>query len=61
MAKPMCRTYPHTAHALAILQNDTQLYSWLLNSFIQIEGWDNENMDFEDFWILECLFFNTKE
>ena len=51
---PMCRTYPHTAHALAILQNDKKIYPWLLNSFIQVEGWDGENLDFEDFWILEC-------
>lgn len=51
---PMCRTYPHTAHALAILQNKKEIYPWLWNSFIQVEGWDGENLDFEDFWILEC-------
>ncbi len=54
LAKPLCRTYPHTAHALSILQNRPEIYPWLLNSFIQIEGWECENMDFEDFWILEC-------
>lgn len=52
--KPLCGTYPHTAHALSILMPYSQYHSWLWNSFIQIEGWDYENMDFEDFWILEC-------
>lgn len=47
-------TYPHNAHAVSILNTVSEYYPWLLNSFIQIEGWDNENMDFEDFWILEC-------
>lgn len=54
LAHPLCRTYPHTAHALSILQNYKKTYPWLLNSFIQIEGWECENMDFEDFWIFEC-------
>ena len=47
-------TYPHNAHAVSILNTEPEYYPWLLNSFIQIEGWDNENIDFEDFWILEC-------
>ena len=52
--KPFDATYPHNAHAISILTTAPEYYPWLLNSFIQIEGWDNENMDFEDFWILEC-------
>ncbi len=47
-------TYPHNAHAVSILNTEPEYSPWLLNSFIQIEGWDNENIDFEDFWILEC-------
>lgn len=39
------------SNALAILQNDRRIYPWLLNSFIQVEGWDGANLDF---WILEC-------
>ena len=45
-------TYPHNAHAVSILNTEPEYYPWLLNSFIQIERWDNENIDFEDFWIL---------
>lgn len=47
-------TYPHNAHALGILYSHVCFHPWLLNCFIQLEGWDTENMDYEDFWILEC-------
>lgn len=47
-------TYPHNAHSMAILYAHEKYREWIKNCFIQIEGWDMENMDYEDFWILEC-------
>ena len=47
-------TYPHNAHSMAILYPHIEFHEWLKNCFIQIEGWDMENMDYEDFWMLEC-------
>lgn len=48
-------TYPHTANLAAILWGDEKVYPWLMNCFIKLHSWDTiENMDYEDFWILDC-------
>lgn len=47
-------TYPHTANVAAFLWSDQKIYPWLLNYFIKLFGWDSCNMDYEDFWFLDC-------
>lgn len=54
ISKTPISTYPHTAHMAAFLWNDSRIYPWLMNCFIKLFSWDLENMDYEDFWFLDC-------
>lgn len=47
-------TYPHTADVASFLWGDEKIYPWLMNCFIKLFSWDLENMDYEDFWFLDC-------
>ena len=47
-------TYPHTANLASILWENKKIYPWLMNCFIKPVGWEYRNMDYEDFYILDC-------
>ena len=54
IARTPITTYPHTANIAAILWDNARIYPWLLGRFINLYGLNNEDMDYEDCWILDC-------
>lgn len=48
------KTYPKDANALSILLNYENTNDWLINCFIQITSYDNQYMDYYDFYYRNC-------
>lgn len=61
IARTPITTYPHTANIAAILWDNARIYPWLLGRFINLYGLNNEDMDYEDCWILDCRLYSIKE
>ncbi len=51
---PMITTYPKEANILSILLNYEKSYPWIMNNFIQLTCYNNQYLDYYDFYYRNC-------